>query len=113
VTFDHATDAVLASPPAMPAQPAASLAAPWPSPARSSARIAFALARAGETRLELFDASGRRVRTLAAGALAGGRHEFAWDLRDDTRNSVHAGVYMVRLTQDGKSLGTTRVVVVR
>jgi flagellar hook assembly protein FlgD len=44
----------------------------------------------------VFDALGRRVRTLVDGPLAAGRHEIAWDGRDGRGVDAPAGVYLVR-----------------
>jgi hypothetical protein len=81
-----------------PAPARVELSPPAPSPVREGARFAFALPRAGEVRLELFDAQGRRVRTLAAAALPAGRYVRAWDARDEAGRPAPAGVYLVRLS---------------
>jgi carboxypeptidase T len=77
------------------------LSPPAPDPVRGSARFAFALQVAGDVRLELFDALGRHVRTLAAGSLPAGRHVRAWDTRDDAGRAAPAGVYLARLRSAG------------
>lgn len=88
------------------------LAVPAPNPARSQARLAFSLPRAGAVRLEVFDLAGRRVRTLAQGHYAAGRYALAWDLRDDAGRAVAPGVYLARL-QGGSGERTRRLVVLR
>ncbi len=72
-------------------------APPAPNPATRTATFRFALPRAGVARLAVLDAAGRRVRTLANGALGAGEHALAWDLRDDGGRAVAAGLYFVRL----------------
>lgn len=73
-----------------------------PHPARARGAVRFTLASAGEARLELFDAAGRRVRVLADGPLAAGAHERRWDGRDDAGRAVRPGLYLVRLgTREG------------
>jgi len=84
------------------------LATPTPNPVRGSAMIHFGLARAGEVRLELFDIAGRRVRTLAGGAMAPGPHSALWDGRDQHGQRVGAGVYFLRLTTPSRTF-TARV----
>jgi hypothetical protein len=91
---------------------AAALAPPRPDPARESVTLAFTLARPGETRLEVFDLAGRRVRRLLGGTMAAGAHETGWDLRDETGRVVPAGVYLARLTAPGAG-GVRRFVVLR
>jgi hypothetical protein len=73
-----------------------------PNPFQAAASIAYELAEAGPVRLEVFDASGRMVRTLAAGTIAGGRHVEMWNGRDAGGSPVSAGVYFVRLTHRGR-----------
>ena len=73
------------------------LAPASPNPSSGTALVNFGLERTGEVRLELFDLAGRRVRTLASGAMTAGPHAARWDGRDDDARSVSAGVYFVRL----------------
>jgi hypothetical protein len=113
VTFDHATDEVLAVSPAATPGPRVALSAAWPNPARSAVRLTLDLAAAGETRIEVWDVTGRRVRVLDTRSLPAGAQALAWDLTDDRHTPVHAGVYLVHATQRGASIGTARVVVVR
>ena len=89
----------------VPADPAhLALSTPWPQPARGPVRMAFALAEAGEARLEVFDALGRLVRVLAEGRHAAGAQECAWDLRDARGAAVSPGVYLIRArTESGEA----------
>lgn len=82
--------------------PVFALAAPSPSPFAGSTRLSFALPAAADATLEVFDAGGRRVRTLAHGRLAAGSHEFAWDGRDDQGAKLGAGLLFVRLRAGGQ-----------
>ena len=85
------------------------LAPPTPNPFRGQASFRFGLARSGEVQLDLFDVSGRRVRSLASGMLAAGEHFTAWDGRDQHGNAVKPGVFFVRLTTPSRTF-TTRMV---
>lgn len=87
---------------ALPA--ALALAVPTPNPARSHASLRYALPREARVRLALYDASGRRVRTLVDATRAAGEHAAAWDLRDDTGHAVGAGLYFARLEAEGRRL---------
>jgi hypothetical protein len=73
-------------------------------PAEGAVRLVFDLPDAGRARLGVFDAQGRRVRSLADGALAPGRHEVEWDARDDAGSRLGAGVFWVRLEYAGRTL---------
>ncbi len=75
-----------------------------PNPVRGTARIGYALPRAGRVTLAVFDARGRRVRTLIDGVLEAGRGSAAWDGCDGSSAPVGSGLYFVRLQADGRSL---------
>ncbi|MBI5169149.1 MAG: hypothetical protein HZA61_06650 [Candidatus Eisenbacteria bacterium] len=76
-----------------------------PNPAFGAVSFAFSLARAGEVELEVYDASGRRVRTLARGPRAAGAQSVAWDTRDDAGRACAPGAYWARLRVDGAPAG--------
>lgn len=95
------------------AGPAATrLAAPYPNPFRGDAALRFDLARPGEVTLEVYDVLGARVRTLANGTWAAGRHSLSWDGRDDDGRAVSPGMYLVRL-RAGDYDGRTKLVRMR
>jgi hypothetical protein len=91
---------------------ALSFSAPWPNPARQSMRCAYALPQAAPIQVDAFDIAGRHVRTIASGWREAGRGELVWDLRDDSGNSVAAGIYLLRAQLADRSW-TRRLVVVR
>ena len=75
-----------------------------PSPARDRVRIEWTLARASDSRLDVYDTAGTRVRTLAAGERGAGRHHIALAL-DGGDRALRPGLYFVRLvTRDGRDV---------
>lgn len=82
---------------------------PAPNPARGDATIGFSLPRAGDIHLDVFDVTGRCVRSLARGWTSAGAHAVHWDGRDARRARVAGGVYFVRLDAGGEAL-TRRLV---
>jgi hypothetical protein len=66
----------------------------------------------GAVVLEIIDLSGRKVRTLANGALTPGAHELIWDGRDDEGREVGSGVYMARLL-GAQGIGGRKMVLLR
>ena len=75
-----------------------------PNPFARSTTIAFDLPRSGmDVRLDVFDITGQRVRTLADGTHAAGAQRFSWDGRSYTGRRLSAGVYVYRLTADGET----------
>jgi len=86
------------------------LAVPAPNPTRGAARLEITLATSAQVDVSVFDAAGRRIRLLAHGTLAQGRHEIAWDARDERGSRARAGVYFVRAS-DGSETRTQRLVI--
>lgn len=79
-----------------------SLAPVRPNPAMGMASMRCTLPRAGRMSLVILDASGRRIRGLAAGEFAAGPHEFTWNGRMDSGASVPAGLYWAAFVGEGK-----------
>jgi len=84
-----------------------------PNPFNPSTQLRFALDRAGDAALNVYDAQGRLVRAFPAAAYDAGPHALTWDGRDATGRPVASGVYQVRLTArvDGQLVRQTRSVV--
>lgn len=83
-----------------------------PNPLVRSTVIAFDLPEARWTRLLLYNAAGRLVRTLAEGSLPAGRYQKVWDATDDAGRLVVAGIYFVRF-EAGSVQSYRKVVVLR
>ena len=74
------------------------LEAPRPNPTFAGARVRFVVPGAAPVDLEVFDLSGRLVRTVIAGkTFEPGAHDAAWDGRDDRGLPVRTGLYMIRV----------------
>jgi hypothetical protein len=84
-----------------------------PNPFAESTRISLTLARRANIRLEVFDAAGRRVRTLLSGVREAGRHEALWDGRDDRGQALRSGHYRCRLALSGGASATQSLTLVR
>jgi serine protease len=81
-------------------------------PSRGNAALALTTSREGPASVQLFDISGRLVRTLVNGRYPAGRRVFRWDGKDDRGESVGSGVYFFHITTpDG--VETRRVAVLR
>jgi hypothetical protein len=86
------------------------LLSPRPNPSRGASEIRFVLPAARAVRLEVFDLGGRRVRTLASGAvLAAGPHAITWDGRDESGARLAGGVFILR-AQAGAESSTRKLV---
>lgn len=72
-----------------------------PNPLRDGTEIGFSLDRSRPVNLAVFDASGRRVRTLLQSELPGGRHTIHFDGQGDAGDPLPCGVYFYRLDAGG------------
>ena len=54
--------------------------------------------------LQVYDVSGRLVRTLVSGSVSAGRNRVTWDGRDNFGSPVASGVYFYRLGNGTESL---------
>ncbi|NOT33074.1 MAG: hypothetical protein HOP12_02775 [Candidatus Eisenbacteria bacterium] len=77
-----------------------------PNPAVRDFRVWFSLPQAGAARLELIDVNGRVMRSTEVGGMGPGTHSVDFG----TEGRLAAGLYLVRLTHDDRSLLTRAVV---
>ena len=82
-----------------------------PNPFSRRTSIAFDLPRGETVSLEVYDATGRRVRTLASGWRPAGQHRVDWDQRDRNGGLVQPGVYLYRLRAAGSGVVERKLVV--
>jgi hypothetical protein len=82
---------------AHPAVPGGWLHPASPNPFNPRTTLRFELDRQQLARLDVYDVSGRHVRTLVRRNLPAGEHEVTWNGRDDAEHAVASGVYLVQL----------------
>jgi hypothetical protein len=95
-----------------PLPTAFSLSQVHPNPFNPATTISFDLPQAARVRLEIFDAAGRRVRTLANEERAAGRYEVRWNGTDDRGSGAASGVYFCRM-EAGSFRETRRMTLVK
>jgi len=79
-----------------------------PNPFNPRTEIAFELPASVRVSLSVYDAAGRRVRTLVAGEDMGvGRHAVRWDGCGDGGRRLPSGSYLCRLEAGGQVVGLT------
>jgi hypothetical protein len=87
-----------------------------PNPFNPSTTIPFTVPGGMEARrgvqLAVYDVRGALVKTLVAGALAGGRYEARWDGRNERGESVASGIYFVQVSSGG-SKETRKMIMLR
>ena len=74
-------------------------------------KIRFTLAEAGEIRLDIYEAAGRRVRTLTDGHWPVGHHEERWDGEGSDGRTVASGVYLYQIEAGGAAVSPKMVLV--
>ncbi len=66
-------------------------------PRGSGLEVVYALDRPGDATIEVFDASGRKLREIMSEGMGAGIHSWIWDGADEAGRRVSSGVYFVRL----------------
>jgi hypothetical protein len=89
--------------------PRLALSQPAPNPAKGAVRFTLELSQASATEISIYDATGRRVRTVIDAPLGAGSHRFAWDGRDASGRACRAGVFFARASAGG-ARATRRIV---
>jgi len=83
-----------------------------PNPFRESTEVTVPDGFRNAMRVEVLDAAGRRVRSLAPGSAGGDAARITWDGRDGDGRAVPAGVYFVRI-RSSQGEATIKVLRVR
>jgi len=55
----------------------------------------------GRVRLEIFDVTGRLIRSLLDAKLPAGAHDVTWDGADGSGSTVASGMYFYKMTTEG------------
>jgi hypothetical protein len=69
-----------------------------PNPFNPDTRISFTIPQSGHVQLQIFNVSGRKVKTLVDENMSAGEHTIEWNATDDSGDKVATGVYFYRLT---------------
>lgn len=72
----------------------------YPNPFRVSTTIHFSLSSKQTVALQIYDVSGRLVRTLVDATFSAGAHQLTWDGTNDRGEAVNSGVYFYRLRSE-------------
>ena len=73
----------------------------YPNPFNPSTVISYDLLQASDVEMNIYDLSGRRVKTLVSGIQAAGAHRVIWDGRSDKGEDAASGVYVYSLDAGG------------
>lgn len=84
----------------------------YPNPFNPQTTIRFDLRAGGRTKLEIYNITGRKVRTAVDDYLQAGNHSFIWQGDNDRGGKVGSGIYFYRLTA-GEYTEVRRVVLLK
>ena len=82
-----------------------------PNPFNPRTTIAFSLPRLENVSLRIYDLRGELVKTLVAGPLSQGSHEYIWDGRSDLGANAASGTYVYRLDTTERVLSKSMVLI--
>ncbi len=80
---------------------------PYPNPFNASVRIDFQINRPADISIDVFNLLGEKVKQLAAGSYAAGKHHLHWDA-----GKAASGVYFITLKSEN-TVETRKVVLIR
>lgn len=80
----------------------------YPNPSRDVVSLTVSLPRAGRVRVSVFDVSGREVGATSERDLGAGAHRIDW-----RAPAGCTGAYFLRLSVDGRTVGSRRITLVR
>ncbi len=92
--------------------PAFAIAGNYPNPFNPQTSIKFSLDGTAATSLDVFNVSGRKVRTLLNHVLDAGEHTVLFDGRDDAGRELASGTYLAKLSS-GDQVTTHKLVLAK
>ena len=88
------------------------LAQNMPNPVRGNTTINYSVAKSGHVTLNVYDMSGKLVKTLVNGNVNAGTHSVVWNRTDNRNNKVAGGVYFYKMNANNETL-TKKMIVVK
>jgi predicted outer membrane repeat protein len=82
--------------------PKVTLHSAYPNPFNPQTTIQFDVPVASQVNLQIYNAQGQLVRTLANNQKEAGHHRVIWNGKDEQGKSVESGLYFYKLTVDNK-----------
>jgi len=85
----------------------------FPNPFTSGTTIRFNIKKSGHTKLEIFNAAGKKVKTLLNENKDAANYNISWDGTNDEGNDVAAGVYFYKLKHGGRYTSTKKMILMK
>ncbi len=83
-----------------------------PNPSSVAVNIEFETTREGDVQVDVFDNSGKQIRSLVCSNCPAGKNTLRWDHCDDSGVPVKAGIYLVRVSS-GQEVIFKKMIVVK
>ncbi len=86
----------------------------FPNPFNPSTTISFSLTAkdAKNTKLEIYNLKGQKVKTLVNEELSAGKHSVVWNGTDDSDKSVSSGIYFYKM-RAGSYTSTKKMILMK
>lgn len=84
-----------------------------PNPFNATTLISFDFAAECKAKLEIFDISGRKIRTLIEGESHPGTYSVVWNGRSDDGGELSSGIYLYRLSTNAGFSETKRLILLK
>jgi hypothetical protein len=84
----------------------------YPNPFNPTTNISFSLPETNDVKLEIYDLTGRLIRSLVSGQVQAGVHTLQWDGLDASGAQVASGVYLYRI-QSGAFTQTNKMTLLK
>ncbi|MBN1164591.1 MAG: hypothetical protein JXB45_08435 [Candidatus Krumholzibacteriota bacterium] len=84
----------------------------FPNPFNPSTTIEYSLAKQNRVRIGIFDAGGRKIRSLVDGVKPPGLYREVWNGKNDRGANVSSGIFFCRL-QAGEFMPVKKIVLLR
>lgn len=73
----------------------------FPNPASVDVNMEIELQKDANVQIEIYDLSGKSIKTICNSSLSSGSHSYKWDLTGNNNQKVNAGSYVSRLSING------------
>jgi hypothetical protein len=84
-----------------------------PNPFQSFSTIKYNLSSANNAELQIYNVKGAKVLSQQVSSRTSGEHSFIWSGKDSAGNNAPSGIYFCKLTVNGKTVSTQKLIKVK